>query len=84
MGTFGFNRRLPASMPVSIANAIAPPRGDADRELYSENSGVALEDMIYSDFIINERWNGVEDALRGVYKEAEEVLGREFPYPGDE
>jgi len=30
------------------------------------------------------KWDGVDEALRGVYKEAEEVLGREFPYPGDE
>ncbi|MDJ0859809.1 MAG: guanitoxin biosynthesis MBL fold metallo-hydrolase GntH [Dinoroseobacter sp.] len=61
-----------------------PPGGDADREAFSENSGVALEDMTYSDFISGGTWDGVEEALRGVYKEAEEALGQEFPYPGDE
>jgi ribonuclease Z len=30
------------------------------------------------------RWGEVDDALRGVYQEASEKLGREFPYPGDE
>lgn len=61
-----------------------PPGGDADREAFSDSSGVAVEDMIYSDFILGGSWDGVEDALRGVYKEAEEKLGQTFPYPGDE
>jgi hypothetical protein len=26
----------------------------------------------------------VDDVLREIYLEASEVLGREFPYPGDE
>jgi len=38
----------------------------------------------YSDFIVNGRWEGVDDVLREIYREASEVLGREFPYPGDE
>ena len=34
-------------------------------------------------FIINGKWDGVDDALRGVYKEASEALGREFVFPKD-
>lgn len=67
-----------------LAGKPQPPGGDADKKVFSESSGVAIEDMTYSDFVIGGRWDGIEEALRGVYKEAEEVLGREFPYPGDE
>jgi len=59
------------------------PGGDTDRKKYSEKSGVPMDDLLYSDFIIGGRWDGVDDALRGVYKEAEEALGRKFKYPGD-
>jgi ribonuclease Z len=38
----------------------------------------------YSDFIVSGRWEGVEDVLREIYREASEALGREFPYPGDD
>ena len=31
----------------------------------------------------NGKWN-VDDVLRPIYEEASEMLGREFPYPGDE
>jgi ribonuclease Z len=61
-----------------------PPGGDADREQFSENTGIPVEDMIYSDFIIGGKWDGVDESLRGIYKEAEEALGREFPYPADQ
>jgi ribonuclease Z len=37
----------------------------------------------YSDVIISGRWDGVDEALRGVYKEASEAFGQEFKYPGD-
>ena len=37
--------------------------------------------MTNTDFIAGGRWDGVDEVLRGVYKEASEVLGREFPYP---
>ena len=60
------------------------PGGDADREKFSEDTGIPVEDMIYSDFVIGGKWGGVDEALRGVYKEAEEALGQTFPYPGDE
>ncbi|MGI9295808.1 MAG: guanitoxin biosynthesis MBL fold metallo-hydrolase GntH, partial [Pseudomonadales bacterium] len=56
---------------------------ESDRETFSENTGISVEDMTYSDFISGGTWDGVDEVLRGVYKEAEEALGQEFPYPGD-
>jgi len=45
---------------------------------------VKAEDLVgYSPEIEAGRWN-VDDVIRPIYKEAEEALGREFPYPGDE
>ena len=67
-----------------LAGAPELPDGEADRQKFSEASGVPVDDMIYSDFIIGGRWDGVDDALRGVYKEASENLGREFVYPADQ
>ena len=61
-----------------------PPGGNADRKKFSDASGVPVDDMMYSDFIIGGRWDGVDDVLRGVYEEASEKLGREFPYPADQ
>jgi ribonuclease Z len=58
-----------------------PPGGDKDREQYSKDSGISVEAIKYSDFIIGGRWDGVDEALRGVYKEASEALGQEFKYP---
>mgnify|MGYP000582635396 FL=1 len=46
--------------------------------------GVPAESMGYSDFIKQGQWGEVHEALRGVYKEASEALGREFPYPSDQ
>jgi ribonuclease Z len=43
-----------------------------------------IDALLYSDFIIEGRWDDVDEALRGVYKEASEALGREFPYPADQ
>ena len=67
-----------------LAGEAQPPGGDADREAFSENSGIPVEDMNYSDFVIGGQWDGVDEALRGVYQEAEEALGQSFPYPGDQ
>ena len=52
-----------------------------DREKYSEEMGVPNDAMGYSDFIKEGRWGEVDEVLRGVYKEASEVLGRKFEYP---
>jgi ribonuclease Z len=60
------------------------PGGDRDRQKFSKNTGIPFEALLYSDFIKGGRWGEVDDALRGVYKEASEVLGREFPYPADQ
>jgi ribonuclease Z len=58
--------------------------GENDQQNYSDASGVPVENMTNSDFIKGGRWDGVDEALRGVYEEASEVVGREFPYPGNE
>ena len=67
-----------------LAGKPQPPGGDPDREKFSEKTGIPVDDLLYSDFIIGGKWDGVDEALRQVYKEAEEALGQEFPYPGDE
>ena len=56
------------------------PKKD-DREKYGKEMGVPVESMGYSDFIKGGRWGEVDEALRGVYKEASDKLGREFEYP---
>jgi ribonuclease Z len=67
-----------------LVNAPEPPGGDPDRQKFSKNTGVPVDALLYSDFIKGGQWGEVDDALRGVYKEASEVLGREFPYPADQ
>jgi len=52
-----------------------------DRAMYGEEMGVAVESLGYSDFIKEGRWGEVDEALRGVYQEASEKLGRKFEYP---
>jgi ribonuclease Z len=66
-----------------LAGEAQAPGGDADREQFSEDTGISVEAIIYSDFIIGGRWNEVDEALRGVYEEASEAFGQEFKYPGD-
>jgi ribonuclease Z len=61
-----------------------PPGGDPDRQKYSEDTGVPVEALRYSDFVIKGRWGEVDEVLRGVYKEASEALGQEFPYPEEQ
>jgi ribonuclease Z len=56
---------------------------EGDREKYGEEMGVPVEAIGYSDLIAGGVWDEVDDALRGVYKEASEKLGREFKYPKD-
>jgi len=64
-----------------LAGKAQPPGGDADREEFSKNAGVPVEAIKYSKFIIEGRWGEVDEVLRGVYKEASEAVGKEFPYP---
>jgi hypothetical protein len=55
----------------------------ADRKSFSEKSGVTEDAIGYSDYIAYGAWN-VDDVLRLIYEQAGKMLGREFPYPGDE
>ncbi len=59
------------------------PRDD-DKENYGKTMGVPVESMGYTNFIKEGQWDEVHEALRGVYQEASENLGREFPYPADQ
>jgi ribonuclease Z len=56
-----------------------PPKM-ADRETFSQRSGVPADAIGYSDFIAKGTWN-VDDVLRPIYQEASDKLGREYPYP---
>ncbi|WP_068113498.1 guanitoxin biosynthesis MBL fold metallo-hydrolase GntH [Tropicimonas marinistellae] len=67
--------------PPAAAPAEAPK--NEDRTAYSEESGVPIDAMQYSDFTKSGYWD-VDDVLRPIYEEASEALGRDFPYPGDE
>jgi ribonuclease Z len=67
-----------------LAGKPQAPGGDKDRKQYSKDTGVSFEALKYSDFIIEGRWSGVDEVLRGVYKEASEALGQEFKYPEPE
>jgi ribonuclease Z len=67
-----------------LVGVAQPPGGDPDREKYAKEMDVPVESLGYSDFIKAGRWTEVDEALRGVYKEASEALGREFPYPADQ
>ncbi len=58
--------------------------GENDRQNYADATGVPVENQTNSDFIAGGRWDGVDDVLRGVYEEASEVVGRDFPYPADQ
>jgi len=62
-----------------LAAPAEPPNPD-DRKPMEEKLGVSLA---FSKFIANGVWAEVDEALRGIYREASEALGQEFPYPGD-
>ena len=57
----------------------AVPPKPSDRDRFSERLGWEIG---FSEFILGGMWS-VDDVLRPIYKEAEEAVGREFPYPGD-
>ena len=65
-----------------LASPAEPPSLE-DREAYAKAAGLKPENLGFSDFTKKGFWN-VDDVLRPIFKEASEVLGREFPYPGDE
>ena len=62
--------------PPLASPAIAPDM--ADRDAFSKRVNWEVG---YSDFIANGAWDGVDEVLRDIYKEASKALGREFPYP---
>jgi ribonuclease Z len=64
-----------------LSGPALPPGGDSDRMKFSESTGVPMEALLYSDFIGSGRWGEVDEVLRGVYQEASDAMGREFPYP---
>ena len=65
-----------------LSRPAVPPRRE-DRKTFSENRGVPLEDLEFSEFTKSGFYD-VDDVLRPIYEEAGKKLGREFPYPGDE
>jgi ribonuclease Z len=64
-----------------LTGAAQPPGGDSDKQKFSKDAGVPVEALGNSDFISEGRWGEVDEALRGVYEEASEAFGQEFPYP---
>lgn len=56
-----------------------PPKME-DRTAFAKEVGLSEESMAFSEFTKSGFWN-VDDALRPIYEEASEVLGRDFPYP---
>ena len=65
--------------PPLASEAKTPQKGD--KKQFSKDTGVPVEALSYSDFISEGRWSEVDEALRGVYTEASEALGRKFDYP---
>ena len=68
------------SPPSAIATQ---PPNKADLDKFAADNGIPTEAVQYSDFIAGGVWGEVEEVLRGIYKEASEVLGKEFVYPVD-
>ena len=54
-----------------------------DRKAFAKRAGIPEDKLGFSEFTESGFWD-VDDALRPIFEEASEVLGREFPYPGDE
>ena len=63
-----------------LVNEPELPR-ENDKANYGKQMGVPVESMGYTDFIKEGRWGEVDEALRGVYEEASEAVGRKFEYP---
>jgi ribonuclease Z len=51
-----------------------------DRVAFAERAGLPVEEIGFSEFTQSGFWN-VDDALRPIYEESSQPLGREFPYP---
>lgn len=64
-----------------LARPAVPPK-PTDKAQYAEMKDIPIEALQFSEFTKSGFWD-VDDALRPIYKEASEAVGREFPYPGD-
>lgn len=64
-----------------LASPAQAPKPD-DKQNYARMNNMPVEALEFSDFT-KSGYLDVDDALRPIYQEASEVLGREFPYPGD-
>ncbi|MHA3980626.1 guanitoxin biosynthesis MBL fold metallo-hydrolase GntH [Halovulum sp. GXIMD14794] len=62
--------------------APAEPPSEADREEFAQRVGIDVSNIGFSEFTQG-GFDDVDDVLRPIFEEASEVLGREFPYPGD-
>jgi ribonuclease Z len=65
-----------------LAAPAQPPSLD-DRVAFVKEYGLDQEKVGMSEFTKSGYWD-VDDVLRPIFQEASEMLGREFPYPGDE
>ena len=65
-----------------LASPAQPPSLE-DRKEFADRAGLDQSKIGFSDFTKTGFWD-VDDVLRPIYQEASEVLGKEFPYPGDE
>ncbi|MDW4551689.1 guanitoxin biosynthesis MBL fold metallo-hydrolase GntH [Defluviimonas sp. D31] len=59
-----------------------PPSLD-DRTAFAERTGIDIANIGFSEFTKSGYFD-VDDALRPIFEEASQALGRDFPYPGDE
>jgi ribonuclease Z len=65
--------------PPLASEAKVPQKGDTEK--YSDEMGVPIDKMGYSDFIKEGRSGEVDEVLRETYEEASKALGRKFEYP---
>ena len=65
-----------------LASPAEPPK-PTDKEEYAKMKDMPVEALQFSDFT-RSGYLDVDDALRPIYEEASEVVGRDFPYPGDQ
>ena len=71
------------SLTYSIDSLSTVSSAPTDVTDFAARVGLQPEDIGFSDFTNAGFWD-VDDVLRPIFEEAEEALGREFPYPGDE
>ena len=77
-------------LAVAAEDTWSPPLGRPaqapsldDRVEFASRAGIPADKIGFSDFTKAGFWN-VDDVLRPIYEEAEQAVGREFPYPDEE